>query len=248
MHSENIEYLDGQQKLLGKLIYDKSKHGDSERPAILVFPAFEGLSEFALKYAENFANQGYIAFAADMYGNAAEAHTIEGCLELVAPFLQDRSLVRRRALLAFATLKKLKLVAKNKIGAVGFCFGGMCVLEIARSGENLAAGISVHGVLSKANLPTSPIKSRLLILQGYQDPQAPPDSLPKFAHEMDAAGTPDWVFTFFSHAKHSFTDIKAGTLDPTREQKMGREYNPLAAERAWRYSLDFFAETIGNAC
>lgn len=243
MHHENLEYFDGQQKLVGKLVYDEQGKGSQKRPAILVFHAFEGRNQFAIQYAENLAKQGYITLAADMYGDAVVADSIDKCMQLIQPFLQDRNLVRQRAKLAFSALSALPLVDNRKIGAVGFCFGGMCVLELARSGENLARAVSMHGVLNKSNLPTAAhIKSKFLILQGYCDPQVSPDSLQKFAEEMTAAGNPDWVYTFFSHAKHSFTDPKAGTLEPERESKMGREYHRMTAERSFRYALDFFAE------
>jgi dienelactone hydrolase len=245
MHHETLEYFDAQQRLLGELIYDKRHEDSKKRPAIIVFPAFEGRNQFAINYAENLAKRGYVTFAADMYGDAMVARDLEKCFQYIAPFLQDRSLVRRRAQLAFQTVAALPMVDKNKIGALGFCFGGMCILELARSGENLAAGVSMHGVLKKSNLPTAAqIKTKFLILQGYRDPQISPDSLREFAEEMTAAGDPDWVYTFFSHAKHSFTEPKVGTMDPKRESEMGREYNPIAAKRSLAFALDFFGELL----
>lgn len=245
MHHQPLDYFDGQQKLSGELFYHKNQSSD-KRPAIIVFHALEGRNEFALNYAENLAKQGYITLAADMYGDAAVGKNFENCFQLITPFQKDRSLVRKRALLAYSAIKNLPMVDNNKIGAIGFCFGGMCVLEVARSGENLAAGVSIHGVLTKSDLPTESIKSKLLILHGYRDPQAPPDCLQKFATEMDAAGSPDWVFTFFSHAKHSFSEPKAGAVDPAREREMGREYNQLAAQYSFRYALDFFAQITNS--
>ena len=248
MHHETLEYFDGQQKLLGELFYDETRRGPGKNPnqrqAILVFPAFEGRGEFALTVAQKLAEQGYIALAVDMYGDGVVAQTLDECLRLISPFLKDRSLVRKRALLAYSTLKKFSGLSIPQISGIGFCFGGMCVLEIARSGEALNSAISVHGVLSKSDLPNSTIKSKILIIQGYRDPQVPADILPQFAQEMEAAGSPDWVFTYLGHAKHSFTDIHTGSFDPAREQKMGREYNQLAAERAFQYSLDFLRENF----
>ena len=241
------EYFDGQQKLVGEFIYEKDLQDSEKRPAIIVFHAFDGRNQFAIEYAEKLAEQGYITFAADMYGDAAVAGNLEKCFEYIKPFLQDRSLVRKRAQLAFQAVTSLPMVDKNKIGAVGFCFGGMCMLELARSGEHLAAGVSMHGVLKKSNLPTaSQIDTQFLILQGYRDPQVSPDSLREFAEEMTAAGDPDWVYTFFSHAKHSFTEPKVGTMNPEQEKQMGREYNPLAAQRSFRCALDFFGEVLGQ--
>lgn len=238
MHTQTLEYFDGSTKLIGELInYDKTK---THQPIIIVFHAFEGRGEFTVDYAHHIAAKGYAVFVADMYGNARTADTIEGCMELITPFLQDRQLVRRRALLAYKTVAEFS----DNIGAMGFCFGGMCVLELARSGENLRAAVTAHAVLAKSQLLTHPIKSSLLILHGYQDPQVPPTELPKFASEMEEAGAPDWTFTFFGDAKHSFTDPKTGTFDPVREPQMGRVYNATAAARTFRNAIDFFDEIL----
>lgn len=241
MQSKTINYFDGEQKLIGELFFNDNL---TQQPAIMIFPAFEGRSQFALDYAKRLAREGFTTFAVDMYGDAKTAHTIDGCYELIKPFLADRQLVRKRALLAYQALCEQAIVQHVKIGAIGFCFGGMCVLELARSGENLTAGVSAHGVLAKSELATHPIKTKLLILHGYKDKQVPPSQLTAFAHEMQEAHVADWTFTFFGHAMHSFTDPLTGTFDPAREAEMGREYNPIAAERTFRYALDFFQENL----
>lgn len=243
MQHQTIQYVDGEDVLLGQLFYENA--AVDPRPAIILFPAFEGLSEFALDYAKKLAREGYTVFAADMYGNATTADTIDSCMHLITPFLQDRSIVRRRAQLAYQTLQQQSQVAQHKIGAIGFCFGGMCVLELARSGEPLQAGVLAHGILAKSDLPTRPISTKILALQGYQDPQVPATELQAFAQEMDEAGVTDWTYTFFGQAKHSFTDRKTGTFDPNKEKAMGREYHEIAATRSYRYALDFFQEVLG---
>jgi len=242
MISKSIEYFDGDQKLIGELFCQKNLA--EQNPGVIVFPAFEGRSNFALDYAKKLAEQGFVVLVADMYGDAKVTDTIEGCFELITPFLQDRNLVRRRSILAFQTLQQQEQVNKDKIGAIGFCFGGMCVLELARSGTNLQAGISVHGVLAKSNLPTEKIKGKILALHGYKDPQSAPDHLVKFAEEMDQAGVADWTFAYFGNAKHSFTDPKTGTFNSAKEKEMGREYNQIAAERSFEYASQFFNETL----
>ena len=242
MKSISIDYFDGSQKLIGELFCNESQ--SALQPSILLFPAFEGRGDFALDYAKKLAEKGYCVFVADMYGDAKIGHTIEDCFALIGPFLQDRELVRRRALLAFETLLKQKNTNPEKIGAVGFCFGGMCVLELARSGAKLRAGVSMHGVLAKSALPTLAIQSKLLILHGFQDPQVPPTQLQGFAEEMASVHVDDWTFTFFGDAKHSFTDPKTGTFDPEKEKVMGREYNRAVADRSLQYALDFFREFI----
>jgi dienelactone hydrolase len=238
MNNTIIEYCDGTQTLIGELIFDS--HVSKKTTSIILFPAFEGRSHFTSEYAQKLAKHGFITFIADMYGDAKNAKTIEECFTLITPFLQDRNLVRRRTLLAYETLKKQPSINQNNIGAVGFCFGGMCVLELARSGVNLHAGVSMHGVLGKSNLPTHAIKSKLLILHGYEDPQSPPDILDKFSEEMQQANVNDWTFVFFGKAKHSFTDPRTGSFNAAKEKEMGREYNKIAAERSFHYCLNFF--------
>jgi len=240
MENTVIEYFDGTQRLVGELIIDNE--AKAKKTSVILFPAFEGRGDFTLEYAQKLAKFGFATFIADMYGDAKNAKTIEECFALITPFLQDRQLVRRRAVLAYEILKKQVSVSENKINAVGFCFGGMCVLELARSGINLHAGVSMHGVLGKSNLQTQPIKSKLLVLHGYEDPQSPPDVLEKFAQEMKEANVEDWSFLFFGRAKHSFTDPKTGTFDPIKEKEMGREYHTVAAERSFQYCLNFFEE------
>lgn len=237
-----ITYFDGAQKLIGELFFDDKTAEKDKKPAIIVFPAFEGRGEFALDYAKKLAENGYITFVADIYGDAQVADTIADCFKLITPFLQDRALVRRRAVLAYETLCAQKNIDTHKVGAIGFCFGGMCVLEIMRNGSLLQAGVSVHGVFGKSSLPTHPITGKVLVLHGYADPQVPPTGLSAFADEMAAAGVLDWTFTFFGEAKHSFTDPKTGTFDPVQEKEMGREYNAVVAKRSFNTALSFFDE------
>lgn len=244
MNQQTLKYSDGNQELVSQLFIDDDT--TENQPAVIVFPAFEGLSEFALDYAQKIASQGYIALAADMYGDGETADTIEGCYKLITPFLEDRALVRRRACLAFDMLSKQGKVDASRIGTVGFCFGGMCGLEVARSGAPIKAVVTAHGVLPKSDLLSEKISASILVLHGYKDPMVPPDVIGPFAEEMAAQGVDDWRFMFFGEGKHSFTDPKTGTFDPEQEKEMGREYNKDAAEATYRYAMDFFEEKLSK--
>jgi dienelactone hydrolase len=244
MQHNIISYFDGSQQLLGELFYESSNN--TKKPGVILFPAFEGIAEFSREYARQLAKQGYIVFVADMYGDAQSSDTIQGCFELVMPLLNDRLAVRRRALLAFETLMQQAHVDNKHIGSVGFCFGGMCMLELARSGAALTCGIGLHAVLAKSDLPTENIHTNLLLLQGYQDPQVPPSSITEFAEEMTQAKTADWTFVFFGQGKHSYTDPRTGTFEPLREREMGREYNKVIADRAYTYVSAFFKEQFSQ--
>lgn len=236
MNTEIVEYFDGSQKMIGQWVYSTTQTQDA---TIILFHAFEGRGDFTLDYAQQLADHGFNVFVADMYGNAIVAHTIEDCFKLITPFLQDRGLVRRRALLAYQVVTEKFSAAQQSISAMGFCFGGMCALELARSGSELNSVITLHGVLAKSELTTHSIKAKILVLHGYRDPQVPPSQLPEFAQEMQLAGVDDWTVTFFGHAMHSFTDPKTGSYDPEKEQTMGRAYHKIAALRSFRYAVDF---------
>lgn len=242
MKQTPVNYQDGEQKLIAQLIYDENQSGP--QPGIILYPAFEGIGDFAIDYAKNLAQQGYAVLVADMYGDGVLGVTLEDCFNLYGTVFNDRALVRKRAVLAFKTLDEQKNIDKDRIGAIGFCSGGMCALELARSGEHVSAVVSAHGLLKKSNLPTQPIKAEIFILHGYQDPQVPPQVVHEFAEEMQTAGTSDWMFTFFGGAKHSFTDPKTGTLDPLKEKEMGREYHAVVADRSFRFAVDFFNEVL----
>ena len=243
MHTEDIIYFDGQQKLIGKLVYQEKS--TKKRPAIMIFHALEGRAEFVLKLAEKYAKQGYIAFAVDIYGDARTANSLPSGFELIGPLIKDREAVRRRSILSYETVKNNPMVDASKIGAIGFCFGGMCILELARAGEPLTAGVCCHAALAKSDLPTRAVVSKLLLLQGYKDPQVPAnESLKAFAEEMQSAGNTDWTFTFFGNAKHSFTDPATGSFDPIKEAEMGREYNAEAAALAFEFGEIFLKKWL----
>lgn len=232
-------YHDGADRLIGQLI----KPDASAQSTLVLFSAFEGLSQFSVDYAKRLAQRGYQVFCADMYGEGRTADTIPGCYDLIGPFLADRALVRRRAALALAAAREV--APAKQYGSVGFCFGGMCGLELVRGGADVAATVAMHAVLAKSDLPTQSITGKVCILHGYQDRQVPPESLTDFVQEMQAADCNDWVFTFFGDGKHSFTDPATGSFDAEAEAKMGREYNARIATLAFAQAVDFFCLSFG---
>ena len=242
MKQTQINYSDAEQKLVGQLIH--SENLNDKAPGIIIYPAFDGPSEFYIHYARQLADEGYVCFVADIYGDGEVAKTLEACFECITPFLEDRSLVRRRALLAFETFKHMTQVDEHNIGAIGFCFGGMCMLEVARSGAALKAGVGAHSALAAADLPKNKITTKLLLMQGFQDPQVPASSLDAFSKEMFEAGNEDWEFIFYGDGQHSFTDPATGTFDAVKEAELGRVYNETLAKRTYQRALNFFHETL----
>lgn len=229
-----ITYYHQNEKLIGSFYQVK------DAPTLILFPAFEGPSPFCHEYAKKLNQEGFSVMIADMYGEKKQGHLLEECIKLISPFLDSRALVRERALAAFEACQQIQGVNPLKIGALGFCFGGMCTLELARSGAKLQGFASLHGILKASSLPSYKISGDIFILHGYQDPQAPPDSFAEFTQEMKTLNHDNWQFLFFGEAKHSFTDPKTGSFDPQKEKLMGREYNAKAAQNSYSYVKSFF--------
>lgn len=234
MHSQKIEYGEGETLLEGYLVYDSTIKG--KIPAILVAHTFAGRDEFACKQAERIAELGYVGFALDVYGKGKIGKSKEENYQLMHPLLEDRSLLRRRMLAALATVKSLPMVNPKSVAAIGFCFGGLCVLDLARSGADLQGVVSFHGLLNAPeNLKNEKIKAKIMALHGYDDPLVPMSQVPQFEQEMSAAHC-DWQLHTYSNTMHGFTNPKAN--DPS----FGTVYNPTSAKRAWQSMQNFFNE------
>jgi dienelactone hydrolase len=239
MHISDLSYQDGDTTCVGYLAYDDTH--THQRPVVMICHAFEGRNDLACEYARKCAEQGYVGFAVDMYGDAAVADTLEGCMAHLMPFFQDRAKLRARILAAFNAIKAVDVVDNDNIGAMGFCFGGMTVLDLARSGANVKGVASIHGVFAAPEgLDVGEIKAKVLCLHGYKDPQVPPAALAPFAEEMDKHGV-DWQVHYFGNAKHAFTDPDAAKIGAP---EMGREYNEEATACSWEYSLDLFSRVF----
>lgn len=239
MHTEDIEYKEGDQCCVGFLAYDDTHTGP--RKTVMIAPAFEGRIDLMCEHAKRFAEKGYAAFVMDVYGDKQTADTLEDCMQFITPFFNNRQALQNRVNAAFDCVKNLEVVDAAKIGAFGFCFGGLCVLDLARSGADVKGVVSVHGVLDKAaDVVNQTITSKVLALHGYLDPQISTASLDAFMQEMRDAHV-DWQLHYFGDAKHAFTDPKAAEIGPP---DMGREFNQRANDRSFRIIDDFLAECL----
>ena len=214
------------------------QNSPTPKPAVLVFHDWGGCNEFARKKAKYLASLGYVALAVDMYGEGREGATTDEKMALMQPLLGDRMLLSHRARAAFDALIAMPEVDNFRIAAIGFCFGGLCALDLARSGiEELRGVVSFHGLLNKPDFkshmhPTT----KILILHGYEDPMVEPDAVAQFCKEMEAA-TVDWQIHMYGKTKHAFSNPDAN--DPT----MGIVYNPVAEQRAMQ-SMEYFLQSI----
>jgi dienelactone hydrolase len=226
MKTSDVDYRCGNVYLRGYLAFNESLE---RRPGVLVFHEGLGLGDFAMERARRLAALGYVAFAADMYGERRQARNLQEVANLVGVFRDAPDQLRARGRAALATLAAMPEVDAGRIAAIGFCFGGKVVLELARDGADLRAVVSFHGVLSTAT-PAAPgrVKASVLVLTGADDPLAPPDQVKDFENEMRAAIVPDWQVISYGNTLHGFTN-------PAADGSMLRSalYNAQADRRSW---------------
>lgn len=234
IHTESVEYKDGTNVLEGYLAYDSSS--SAKRPGVLVVHEWMGLGPFAKKRAEDLAAMGYVAFAADIYGKGVRPKDTKEAGELAGKYKGDRALLRSRVNAALHLLQKNEYVDTKKIAAIGFCFGGTTVLELARLGAPVKGVVSFHGGLSSPKPEDAKnIKGRVLALHGADDPFTKSE-VADFQDEMRKANV-DWEFISYGGAVHSFTNPEAGN-----DNSKGAAYNKKADERSWQAMKDFFKE------
>lgn len=229
-----IEYAYEGMIFEGYCAFDDSDH--NKKPAILIAHDWSGRNEFACKKAEQLAALGYVGFALDMYGKGKIGQTVEEKKALMQPLMDDRNLLKARILAAYETLKKLEVVDTKKMAAIGFCFGGLCVLDLARSGVDLQGVVSFHGLLSASqDVAFSKILSKVLVLHGHDDPMVSLTELTEFQVEMTEAKV-DWQLHVYSNTTHGFTNPQA------HDVASGIVYNEKSAARSWSEMKIFFSE------
>lgn len=239
LKTQKIEYQDDDVVLEGYFAYDDSS-SDEKRPAILVSHDWSGKNEFACHKADQLAELGYVGFALDMFGKGKMGNTKEEKSALIQPFIKNRSMLQKRIEAAFNTVKKLAVVDPHQIGAIGFCFGGLCVLDLARSGADVKGAVSFHGLLNAPEQAAhQAIKAKILVLHGFDDPMVTPDHIMVFGEEMTHAKA-DWQLDIYGHAMHAFTNPQAN--DPS----FGTVYNKKADHRSWTAMKAFFKEVFGK--
>ena len=230
-----VEYRDGDAVLKGFYAHDTTRA--TPLPAVLISHAWGGRDEFVERKARRLAWHGYATFALDMYGNGRRGSSQEENQALMMPFIKDRALLARRINAALTALKALPQVDARRVAAMGFCFGGLCVLDLARSGADVRGVASFHGILKPNGLPPQKIMARVLMMHGYDDPLAPPEDVLAIGREFTAAGV-DWQLHAYGGTQHSFTNPAAS--NPAG----GMIYNPTADRRSWHSLLGFLDEIL----
>lgn len=228
-----VEYQDGDTVLEGFVAYDDAKTGP--QPGVLVIHDWTGLGDYAQRRAKMLAELGYVAFAADIYGKGVRPTDPADCAKEAGKYKGDLPLLRRRVTLGFDQLLKQKNVDAQKTAAIGYCFGGTTVLELARSGAPVAGVVSFHGGLG-STLPAKEggVKAKVLVCHGADDPYVKPAEQADFKHEMDVAKV-DYSFLSYPDAVHSFTKPEAGN-----DKSKGNAYNEAADKKSWADMRAFF--------
>jgi len=237
MQTRDIDYRCEQANLRGYLAWNDSAE---PQPGILVVHEGLGLGDFAMERARRLAGLGYVALAADMFGERRQARNLQEVATLVGGLRAEPEKLRARGRAALETLAALPQVDARRLAAIGFCFGGSVVLELARAGADLRAAVSFHGVLAtKMPAVSGKVKASVLVLTGADDPLAPPDQVADFENEMRAAAVRDWQVISYGNTLHGFTN-------PASDGSMLRSalYNAQADRRSWASMLSLFDEVL----
>jgi dienelactone hydrolase len=233
--TETIHYEHDGVTFEGYLAYDDAISGP--RPGVLIIHQWMGLSANERMRAEKLAELGYVALAGDVYGQGVRPQNTDEASAMTGKFYADRMLFRGRLHAGLTALKEQPLVDRSRCAAIGYCFGGTGVLELARMGAEVAGVVSFHGGL-KTSLPAGPGETagKILVCHGAVDPYVPPAEVQGFVEEMEAAGA-DYQLIMYADAVHSFTQKEAGD-DPSR----GAAYQAKADRRSWEHMRVFFVE------
>jgi dienelactone hydrolase len=230
-----LSYVDGTTKLAGYVARPATLKG--EAPGVVVIHQWMGLTDHERKVSDDLAKLGYVALAADIYGEGVRPANAGEAGKLAGSFKGDRALYRRRIAAAIETLKAQKGVDGSRLAVIGFCFGGTGALEAARAGLPVKGVVSFHGGLDvPAGFTSGPISAKVLVAHGADDPFVPAKDVAAFQDEMRQAKA-DYVFVAYAGAVHAFTQKEAGN-----DNAKGAAYNEAAHRRSWQHMKDFFQE------
>jgi dienelactone hydrolase len=230
-----VEYKQGNTVLEGYSVYDDALPG--KRPGVLLVHQWTGLGPYELKRAEMLARLGYHVFAADIYGKGIRPANPQDAAAEAGKYKDNRDLLRARVRAGLDQLTRHELTDARRVAAIGYCFGGTSVLELARSGAELGGVVSFHGGLSSPTpADARNIRAKVLVLHGADDPFVPASEVGAFEAEM-RQGQVDWQLIAYGNAVHSFTHWDAGN-----DNSKGAAYHEPTDRRSWEAMRQFFAE------
>ena len=234
IQTKTIDYQDGDAELQGYLAWDDAVEG--ERPGVMISHAWAGRSDIENGKAEDLAKLGYAGFALDLYGKGVLGGSTEENSALMQPFLDDRTMLQNRLRISLDTMKNVDEIDSSRVAAIGFCFGGLCVLDLARVNAAVNGVVSFHGLFgAPGNTIGNTTQVKVLALHGWDDPMATPDQVVSLGEELTSMGA-DWQIHGYGNTMHAFTNPDANDPD------FGTVYQPDADRRSWNAMQNFLSE------
>jgi dienelactone hydrolase len=209
------------------------------RPTVILIPTVMGVSPLEIGFGRQLIELGYNALVADLFGKEFHGAPRDTCFGEMTRLRADRAALRRRLQHVLDVTRGLDEVKRDQIVVAGYCFGGQCALDLARSGAGIAAAVSFHGLFDPPGLPPEKISAKVVAFHGWNDPMVPPEAVVALGNELTQAGS-DWQIHAYGHVGHGFTNPKASELEID-----GVAYNALAAERSWTSFISLLEELFG---
>ncbi len=231
-----VEYKDGSQTCVGFMAWDESFA--DPKPCVLINHAWGGRDQFAEEKAIQMAALGYVGFALDNYGDGALPESVEDKQALMNPLKDDRKALLKRLKAGFNAASKLDEVDEKFMAAIGYCFGGLCTLDMVRGGLDLKAAVSFHGLLDAPDYKPKKSKAKVLVAHGWDDPMAQPFAVTALGKELTEIGL-DWQIHAYGQTTHAFTVPGADSGDGTLK------HNSDSERRSWFATMDLLGEVFG---
>jgi dienelactone hydrolase len=209
------------------------------RPTVILIPAVMGVSELEIGFGRQLVELGYNALVADVFGKKFRGNSRDVMFGELGRLKSDRSALLRRLLAIFDQARGLDEVESGSIVVAGYCFGGLCALDVARSGADISAAVAFHALFDPPGLPPQKIKAKVVAFHGWDDPMVPPEMVVALSQELTAGGA-DWQIHAYGNVGHGFTNPKAHEIGID-----GVAYNALAAERSWTSFISLLEELFG---
>ncbi|MFL6801185.1 MAG: dienelactone hydrolase family protein [Sphingomicrobium sp.] len=210
------------------------------RPTVILIPTVMGVSDLEIGFGRQLVELGYNALVADTFGKKFRGADRDTCFGELTRLKADRAALRRRLQAILDQARGLDEVESGNIVVAGYCFGGMCALDLARGGADIVAAVSFHGLFDPPGLPAQKIKAKVVAFHGWDDPMVPPEAVVALGQELTAAGS-DWQIHAYGNVAHGFTNPNAHEIGIE-----GVRYNALAAERSWTAFINLLEEVFGG--
>ena len=210
------------------------------RPTVILIPTVMGVTDLEIGFGRQLVELGYNAFVADLFGKQFRGAPRDTCFGEMTRLRSDRAALRQRLLHVLELVRGMDEVQDKQIVVAGYCFGGQCALDLARTGTDIAAAVSFHGLFDPPGLPPEKIRAKVVAFPGWDEPMVPPEAVVALGNELTEAGS-DWQIHAYGHVGHGFTNPHASQL-----QIEGVAYNALAAERSWVSFINLLEELFST--